>query len=79
MWRVVCVGPSPRDRIRRVVDRGPLHQQKSRAEAYAGFLRATGLYETVTVEDCAAVVSVSSGSPAAGLPGPAAPAGNSRA
>jgi hypothetical protein len=50
MWRVVCVGPTPEDRVRRVTDRGPLHTEKARAESFATFLRATGLYESVRVE-----------------------------
>lgn len=50
MWRVVCVGPGPQDRIRRVVDRGPLHPDQARTHALAQQLRATGLYEFVRVE-----------------------------
>ena len=49
MWRVVCVGPSPLDKVRRVIDRGPLHSDKDRSSAIAAFLRATGLYESVSV------------------------------
>jgi hypothetical protein len=37
------------DRQRRVVDRGPLHSQKGRAESFANYLRDTGLYESVEV------------------------------
>ena len=43
------MGPSPLDRVRRVEDRGPLHVDHERAVAIAAFLRATGLYEVVTV------------------------------
>lgn len=50
MFRVVCVGPGPRERPRRVIDRGPLHHEERRAIAAADWLRATGLYESVTVE-----------------------------
>ncbi len=49
MWRIVCVGPSPMDRVRRIEDRGPLHPDQGRAHSIAEFLRATGLYESVTV------------------------------
>jgi len=35
------------DTQRRVVDRGPMHPQKARAESFANYLRATGLYESV--------------------------------
>ena len=49
MWRVVCKGPGPLDRHRRVVDCGPLHPQKDRAEWFATFLRGTGLYESVVL------------------------------
>jgi hypothetical protein len=51
MWRVVCVGPGPMDRVRRVHDRGPLHHDKGRAHSFAEFLRSTGLYESVKVEE----------------------------
>jgi len=47
MWRVVCIGPGPMDRQRRVVDRGPLHAHKARTEAFANYLRKTGPYESV--------------------------------
>lgn len=49
MWRIVCVGPSPNDRVRRVTDRGPLHTSKQRAHSIAAYLRSTGLYESVKV------------------------------
>lgn len=49
MWRIVCVGPGPLDHVRRVVDRGPLHPDRARANQIADFLRATGLYESVKV------------------------------
>ena len=51
MWRVVCVGPGPLDRVRRVQDRGPFHDDKGRAHSFAEFLRSTGLYESVKVEE----------------------------
>jgi hypothetical protein len=51
MWRVVCVGPGPMDRQRRVVDRGPLHSHKARAEAFANYLRDTGMYESVELDE----------------------------
>ena len=54
MWQVVCVGPSPMDRIRRVVDKGPLLPDLRRANSIAGFLRSTGLYESVKVEGSSA-------------------------
>jgi hypothetical protein len=50
MWRVVCIGPGPSNRPRRVVDKGPLHPDKQRAIAIANFLRSTGLYESVKIE-----------------------------
>jgi hypothetical protein len=43
------------DRIRRIVDRGPLLTNRSRADAIAAFLRTTGLYESVQVIDSRAV------------------------
>ena len=49
MWQIVCIGPGPLGRVRRVVDRGPLHADKSRAQWIARYLRETGLYESVTV------------------------------
>lgn len=49
LWRVVCTGPGPSGRQRRRVDRGPLHPERDRAERFAAFLRATGLYESVEV------------------------------
>ena len=49
MWRIVCIGPGPLDRERRIVDRGPLHADRQRALSFAEFLRATGLYESVKV------------------------------
>ncbi len=53
MWRVVCIGPSPLDQVRRVVDKGPLHPDHGRVNVIATQLRATGLYESVTVEGSA--------------------------
>lgn len=50
MWRVVCVGPGPRDRVRRLVDRGPLLTDELRAISIANYLRSTGFYESVKVE-----------------------------
>jgi hypothetical protein len=38
------------DRVRRVIDRGPLQPDKGRAHSIADYLRSTGLYESVTVE-----------------------------
>ncbi len=38
------------DRIRRVVDRGPLHPDKDRVSFFATQMRSTGLYEYVAVE-----------------------------
>jgi hypothetical protein len=38
------------DRIRRVVDRGPLLIDERRAISIARYLRATGLYESVKIE-----------------------------
>jgi hypothetical protein len=38
------------DRVRRVVDRGPLLTDEKRAISIAGFLWATGLYESVKIE-----------------------------
>jgi len=49
MWRIVCIGPGPQDSMRRVVDRGPLHNDRERVQAMAAFLRSTGLYESVKV------------------------------
>jgi hypothetical protein len=37
--------------VRRIHDRGPLHHDKGRANAFAEFLRSTGLYESVKVEE----------------------------
>ena len=50
MWRVVCVGPGPRERSRRMIDRGPLLPDEKRAISIAAYLRSTGLYESVKVE-----------------------------
>lgn len=50
MWRVVCIGPGPLDRVRRVIDRGPLHADKAKVTSMANLLRSTGLYESVKVE-----------------------------
>ena len=49
MWRVICLGPGPQDRPRRVADRGPLLDSEARAQSLAQQLRATGLYERVKV------------------------------
>lgn len=49
MWQVVCIGPGPLDRQRRIADRGPLHPNKDTATAFATYLRGTGLYESVKV------------------------------
>ena len=65
MWRVVCVGPGPMDRIRRVCDRGPLQPDKARVDALATYLRSTGLYEWVRVEG--ASVKPVAGAEVAGL------------
>jgi len=51
VWRVVCVGPGPNDKPRRRVDKGPLMPEKARATAIAAWLRSTGLYESVTVQN----------------------------
>jgi hypothetical protein len=45
MWRVVCTGQGALRR--RIVDRGPMHAEKARAEGFAKFLGETGLYESV--------------------------------
>ena len=49
MFRVVCTGPWPYARPRRVTDRGPLLPDAMRAERMARWLRGTGLYERVDV------------------------------
>ncbi|MDO9356462.1 MAG: hypothetical protein Q7T55_22380 [Solirubrobacteraceae bacterium] len=49
MWRIVCTGPGPQDKLRRVTDRGPLHGDRQRTLAMAAFLRSTGLHESVKV------------------------------
>jgi len=58
MWRVVCVGPGPRDRVRRLVDRGPLLTDELRAISIANYLRSTGFYESVKVEVSSASAAV---------------------
>lgn len=58
MWRVVCVGPGPLDKERRVVDRGPLLVDKRRALAIKDWLVATRLYESVEVEASARISGV---------------------
>lgn len=60
MWQVVCVGPGPEDKVRRVVDRGPLHPDKTRADSIAEWLKKTGLYETVTVVASGAILNAAS-------------------
>lgn len=50
VWRVVCIGPGPGDVVRRVTDRGPILTSKEQADAIAAWLRSTGLYEIVHVE-----------------------------
>lgn len=47
------------DRMRRVVDRGPLHEKRAHAEAFASYLRSTGLYESVDVVCSTAIKSAS--------------------
>jgi hypothetical protein len=49
MWRVVCAGPGVNDSPRRVVDHGPLHMDRARAQAIADWLASTGLYESIKV------------------------------
>jgi hypothetical protein len=57
MWRIVCVGPGPQGTPRRVVDRGPLLPDETRANALAAWLSATGLYERVRIERAGAALS----------------------
>ncbi|CAN5921038.1 hypothetical protein BH11PSE8_BH11PSE8_43490 [soil metagenome] len=59
MWRVVCVGPGPFDKERRVVDKGPLLVDERHALAIRQWLAGTGLYESVTVETSAGVMTTS--------------------
>jgi hypothetical protein len=56
VWRIVSIGPGPGEVPRRVTDRGPLLDNEPRAIAIAAWLRATGLYEIVTVERVGTVI-----------------------
>ena len=78
MFRVVCTGPWPYDRPRRVTDRGPLLPDAARAERLARWLRGTGLYERVDVVRANAPVTAAAVSAAAGA-AQTAPASDSAA